>query len=267
MDGIARVYHCAAIVSFNSSDRDEMFKINVEGTANVVNACLNNNVDKLCYVSSVAALGRIYDGVEVSENMSWVDKSNNSNYSRSKHMAEVEVWRGVGEGLNAVIVNPSIILGAGDWSKGSSGIFKTAYNEFPWYTEGVTGFVDVVDVINAMIALMDSEVSGERFIINAENRKYKEVFTLIAQGFNKKPPHKKVNRLMAEIVWRLEAVKSSLTGTKPLLTKETAQAAQAVVNFDNAKIKKYLPSFQYTPLEVTIKRVCNELKKINNLND
>jgi nucleoside-diphosphate-sugar epimerase len=263
--GVAEVYHCAAVVSFHPSEREEMFKINVEGTANVVNACITEGVKKLCFVSSVAALGRIREGAEINETMNWSEETSNSHYGKSKYLAETEVWRGIGEGLEAVIVNPVIILGAGDWTKGSSGIFKSAYNEFPWYTEGVTGFVDVEDVVKAMIQLVDSNITGQRFILSAENRKYKDVFTSIANCFGKKPPHKKVTRLMAAVVWRLEAVKGLFTGKHPLLTKETARTAQAVVYFNNTKINKFLPEFQYASLDETIKRVCMELKVINKL--
>jgi nucleoside-diphosphate-sugar epimerase len=171
----------------------------------------------------------------------------------------MEVWRGVGEGLNAVIVNPVIILGEGDWTKGSSGIFKTAFNEFPWYTDGVTGFVDVQDVVKAMIELMDSDVSSERFILNEGNYSYKHIFSTMARYFNKKPPHKKATKIMSQVVWRIEAIKGLISGKKPLLTRETAASAQAIVHFSNKKLLKFLPSFTYTPIEETIKRVCKEL--------
>ena len=162
-------------------------------------------------------------------------------------------------------VNPSIILGAGNWNDGSTKIFKTAYDEFPWYSEGVTGFVDVNDVANAIIRLMESNISGEKFILNAANKPYKEVFTLIANAFSKKPPHKKVSRLMAGIVWRADAIKSMFTGSQPLLTKETAEAAQSIILYDNSKLKKHLPSFNYTPFEDSIYRICSELKEKNRL--
>jgi nucleoside-diphosphate-sugar epimerase len=260
MEGVNEVYHCAAIVSFNPKARAEMLKVNVEGTINVINTCLVSGVEKLCYVSSVAALGRIRNNQEVDETMSWSEETSNSNYGKSKHLAEVEVWRGISEGLNAVIVNPVIILGAGDWGKGSSAIFKSAYNEFPWYTEGVSGFVDVADVVKAMMQLTENSISGQRFILSEGNYSYKEVFTLIANSFGKKPPHKKVTPFMAALVWRLEGIKARFIGKDPLLTRETARTAQAVVHFTNTKLSKFLPHFAYTPLHETIKRVCEELE-------
>jgi nucleoside-diphosphate-sugar epimerase len=259
MQDVEQVYHCAAVVSFHRTDVQEMFKINIEGTANVVNACLNKNVKKLCFVSSVAALGRLQDGQEVDEQIVWTEKTSNSNYGKSKYLAEMEVWRGIGEGLNAVIINPVIILGEGDWSKGSSGLFKSAFKEFPWYTDGVTGFVDVRDVVKAMIELMNTEVSAERFIISEGNYSYKQIFSMMATNFNKKPPHKKATRFMSQVVWRIEAIKAMISGSKPLLTKETAATAQAIVHFNNQKLFKFLPFFTYTPIEETIKRVCKEL--------
>ncbi|HEY2727007.1 MAG TPA: NAD-dependent epimerase/dehydratase family protein, partial [Parafilimonas sp.] len=166
LEDVDEVYHCAAKVSFNPKNKKELFKTNIEGTANIVNACLNTNVKKLLHVSSVSALGRIREDVIIDETMQWSEDANNSVYGESKYLGEMEVWRGIAEGLNAVIINPTIILGAGDWNNGSSEIFKTAYKEFPYYTEGVTGFVDVKDVVKAMITLMNSDIFSERFIVN-----------------------------------------------------------------------------------------------------
>lgn len=260
MQNVGQVYHCAAIVSFDPGQKHKMFATNVEGTANVVNASMSAGVMKMCFVSSVAALGQLRKGQEIDEKMNWDEETGSSNYGKSKYLAEIEVWRGIGEGLKAVIVNPSIILGAGNWNEGSTKIFKTAFEEFPWFTDGENGFVDVNDVANAMIQLTDSNISGERFIVSAENRKYKQVFTAIANAFGKKPPYKKANPLMSGIVWRMEAVRSLFTNKVGLLTSETARSAQAVVRYNNTKIKKFIPSFNYTPIDESIKRVCKELQ-------
>ncbi len=265
MEGIIQVYHCAAIVSFNPKRKRELLKINIEGTANIVNACLNANIQKLVFVSSVAALGRIREDRSIDETMNWTEETSNSEYGKSKYLAEMEVWRGIGEGLNAVMVNPTIILGAGDWNKGSSEIFKSAYNEFPWYTEGTTGFVDVADVVKAMMLLMESDITAQRFILSAETTTYQRLFTSIAKTFDRKPPHKKVTPFIAAMVWRMEAIKGKITGRSPLLTEETAKTAQAKVSFDNSKLKQYIPDFIYTPLEDSIKRICQELKQKHNL--
>jgi dihydroflavonol-4-reductase len=261
MEGITQVYHCAAVVSFNPKKRRELHTINVEGTANVVNACIEQKVQKLLFVSSVAALGRIRQDKPIDESMNWSPETSNSEYGKTKYLAELEVWRGMGEGLETVVVNPVIILGAGDWSSGSSGIFKSAYDEFPWYTNGMSGFVDVEDVVRAMQLLMDSTVNGKRFILSAENITYREIFNLIADRFGKKRPHKQVTPFLASIVWRLEAIKAIFTGKDPLLTKETAKTAQAVVRFNNGRLLETFPSYTYTPLQTSIARICAELKK------
>jgi nucleoside-diphosphate-sugar epimerase len=265
MEGVEQVYHCAAIVSFAPGQAAAMLHANQEGTANVVNACLAKNIQKLVYVSSVAALGRIRENAPVDEAANWTPETSNSVYGKSKYLAEMEVWRGMGEGLNVAIVNPVIILGAGDWNKGSSEIFKSAYNAFPWYTEGVSGFVDVMDVVDTMQLLMQSKITGERYIISAENIQYKNVFTQIATAFNKPAPHKKVTPFLAGIVWRLEALKGIFTGKNPLLTKETAATAQAVVHFDNTKFLNAFPDFKYRDIESTIQRTCAELKTLHHL--
>lgn len=265
MQDVQQVYHCAAVVSFNPSKKSSLHKTNIEGTANVVNACIITGVQKLLFVSSVAALGRIRVDKPIDESMNWTPETSNSEYGKTKYMAELEVWRGMGEGLSVAVVNPVIILGAGDWNSGSSAIFKSAYDEFPWYTSGMSGFVDVQDVVKAMITIMQSAVSGERFIISGSNAYYKDVFAMMAKYFQKKAAHKKVTPFLANIVWRLEALKSTFTGKDPLLTKETAKTAQACVRFNNTKLLEYFPDFEYTDLEKSIKRICEELKLKYNL--
>jgi dihydroflavonol-4-reductase len=265
LSGVDYVYHCAAIVSFAPGAAAKMLQSNVDGTANVVNACLVQHIKKLIFVSSVAALGRIRENEAIDESMHWTPATSNSVYGQSKYLAELEVWRAMEEGLPMAIVNPVIILGAGDWNNGSSGIFKSAYNEFPWYTNGMSGFVDVLDVVDAMQILMESDVVGQRYILSAENVPYRNIFNSIANAFDKKLPHKKVTPFLAGIVWRLEAIKGMLTGKAPLLTKETAATAQATVRFDNQKFLKTFPNFKYRKVEDTIKRVANELKVIHQL--
>lgn len=255
MAGVTQVYHCAAIVSFQAGDKDRLLKVNVEGTANVVNMALDAGVKKLLFVSSVAAIGRARAGVAINEECEWEDSRNNSRYSVSKFLGEMEIWRGIAEGLEAVIINPSVILGGGFWKDGSGALFKNAWKEFPFYTQGVNGFVDVEDVVLAMIRLMDSDISGERFIISADNWNYQQLFTIMAEELGRKPPHIAVRPWMAELIWRLEKVKGMITGKRPLLTKETAHTAQMKVYYENRKVLNALPGFRFRPLQDTIKRI------------
>jgi len=258
--GVEQIYHCAALVSFNSKRKRNLYKTNIEGTANVVNAALNAGVKKMVHVSSVAALGKPKINELINENMVWIEQVENSSYGTSKYLSELEVWRGIGEGLEAAIVNPTIILGAGDWNGGSSQIFKSVKEGFPWYSEGTNGFVDVRDVAAIMIALMDSSITAERFIVSAENKSYQDVFNLIANAFGVNKPYKKVTPLLAKIVWPLEAIKALFSGQDPLVTKETAAAALAKVYYDSSKLKKFLPSFNYRTIEETIKDTCIALQ-------
>lgn len=258
MEGISEVYHCAAVVSFHPKRAREMHRINVDGTANVVNACLRYPVRKLVHVSSVSALGRKRDGQTIREDAKWDEYSNGSAYGRTKHLAEMEVQRGIGEGLAAVMVNPSIILGVGDWQKGSSAMFRNAYNEFPWYSNGSTGLVHAGDVAEVMIRLMASNISGDRYLVSAENWPYREVFSAMAKGFGKRPPSLQAQPWMAALVWRWEAVKSRFTGEEPLLTKETADTAQVHVAYDHTKLLDALPGFSFRPLASAIAEDCSE---------
>ncbi len=261
LQGEQDVYHCAGLVSFNPARKKDLIHINAEGTATLVNACLDSGIRKLVHVSSVSALGRKRDGMTVTESSSWSEENNLSHYGKSKYLAELEVWRGIAEGLNAAIVNPVIILGVGDWNDSSAATFKNAYNEFPWYTEGISGFVDASDVASVMIQLMRSEISGERFVLSSENLGFRNVFNLMAAAFGKRPPSRKVTPWMAALVWRLEKIKSALKNEEPLLTKETAETAQMKVYFDGSKIQRFLPDFTYRPIADSIAEACAEYRR------
>ena len=256
MQDITQVYHCAGMVNFSSKHKTRLYKINVEATVNVVNTALNAGVKKLLFVSSVAALDRMKTTESINEGMQWNKDTGGSMYGHSKYLGELEVWRGIAEGLNAVIVNPTIILGAGNWNTGSTAIFKKVYQGLKWFTEGSTGFVDVKDVCKAMILLMESDIQAKRFIISAENKSFKDVLYLIADGFKKERPSKKVNSFISTLAWRMEVIRSFFTGSEPLITKDTAKASLAKVSFDNTKFLKQFPNFRYNRLEETIKKTC-----------
>ncbi|SCB96086.1 Nucleoside-diphosphate-sugar epimerase [Chitinophaga costaii] len=256
LQNITHVYHAAATVSFQAGASTRMIHTNAEGTANVVNACLDAGVQKLLHVSSVAALGRSKTDAPIDEKADWEESKNNSAYAVSKYRSEIEVWRGIAEGLSAAIVNPSIILGTGYWNDGSGALIKNAWKEFPYYTSGTNGFVDVRDVVKAMIALMDSDITNKRFVVCAENWSYLDLFTQMANALQKKPPHIAVKPWLAEVVWRIEKIKSRITSKQPLITKETARSAQLKVTYNNERLLKALPGFSYTPLEQTIREIC-----------
>jgi nucleoside-diphosphate-sugar epimerase len=265
LNGCRQVYHSAAVVSYHKNRRDQMYRINIEGTANIVNASLENGIEKMVHVSSVAALGRIRKGELVTEETKWSEETNNSHYGKTKYYSELEVWRGIGEGLNAVMVNPSIILGESTWDTGSTSLFKNIWNEFPWFTHGSTGYVDAQDVAKAMIGLMESNITGQRFILSNEHFTYKEVLTKIANAFGKQPPKREARPWMGELVWRLEHIKSLITGKEPLLTRETTRTAHASTVFSNEKIKNSLPGFTFTSADETIERTCKWLMEFYNL--
>lgn len=173
----------------------------------------------------------------------------------------MEVWRGIAEGLPAAIVNPSIILGSGYWNDGSGMLVKNAWKEFPYYTQGINGFTDVNDVAEVMIRLMESDIQAQRFIVSADNWKYHDLFTEMAVQLDKRPPHIAVKPWMAAVLWRVEAVRSKITGKKALVTKETAHTAQLKVYYNSNKLLRALPGFEFTPLKETIREMCGKYKE------
>jgi nucleoside-diphosphate-sugar epimerase len=266
LNDVKQVYHCAGFVSFAPQHKAMLHKINAEGTANVVNACLDANIEKLVHVSSVAALGRLHVGDTIDEKMQWSEKTSNSEYGKTKFLAEMEVWRGIGEGLNAAIVNPSIIIGEyGNWEQGSMAIFKKVYSGFKWYSTGSTGFVDADDVARAMILLMNSDITAQRYVVSAENIVYRNMFWIIADAFGISRPTKEVTPLVAALVWRLEKLRSMFTGKQPLITKETTKTALAPVSFSSAKLLAGLPQFAFTPMQQSVQRICSYLKEVHKL--
>ena len=256
MEGVDAVIHAAAKVSFRGGERRQLFSTNIEGTANMVNTALLLNTARFIHVSSVAALGRTVEKEMVTEEKKWEDSKLNTTYAISKYHAETEVWRGIGEGLNAVIVNPSTILGYGDWNESSCALFKNVFREFPWYSNGMNGFVDVRDVAGVIVSLLKSPVTGERFILNGDNWSFRQLFNSIAAGFGKKQPTREATRFLAGLAWRLEKIKSLFSGRSSLLTRESARIARTTTRFDNSRILRQLPGFHFTPLEKTIQEAC-----------
>ena len=253
MQNCEQVLHCAAVVSFQPSDAELLKKVNIEGTANVMNVALSSGVKKVGFVSSIAALGRNSTEGIVDEECHFKHTKLDSNYALSKYYAEQEVWRAGKEGLDVVIVNPSVILGPGDWNKGSSQIFQKIHSGLKFYTPGSTGYVDVVDVANSLVALLFSDVKNERFIVNGANLKYRNCFDRIAVAFNIPKATIKVTPLLKEIAWRMESVRSYILGSKALLTRETANSAMTNSSFSTAKIKEFI-NFNFTDIDVTIKK-------------
>lgn len=239
-----------------------MMLTNEEGTANLVNICVDKKIEKFCFVSSIATLGNSKNGETIDELSYWQGGRNHSAYSISKFRAEMEVWRATKEGLNAVIINPSVILGPGDWSQGSPKIIHTVYKGLKFYTPGGTGFVDVRDVAKAMINLVASNITNERFLLNGANLSYKSLFTNIAKALNVKAPYIKSNKTLVGLAWRYEKIKNILFGKEPLITKDSARTSQKVTYYSGKLITDKI-NFTYTPIDQTIKDTANYFLETN----
>lgn len=259
LNGVTHVYHCAAWVSLRQKDKVPMIRTNVTGTANLVNLCLERNI-RLLHVSSVAAVGSALPGELITENHHLEETAENDGYAISKLESEMEVWRGISEGLSAVIVNPSLILGPHAGTEGTGELFETVRKGLKFYTTGAGGFVDAGDVAKCMILLMNSDIEAERYIISAENRYYKDITTKIAEGFGLKPPSILAQPWMMGIAWRWAALATMFTGKAPAIDKTSAEAATKVVQFDNSKIKKAV-GIEFRSIDETIREVCVAMRK------
>lgn len=254
MKGCTEVYHCAAKVSFLSRDFQKMLKINREGTANVVNCALALSVERFCYVSSTAAVGKTSDSSGsyfVFETNKWIATDPHSGYAISKYVAENEVWRGIEEGLNAVIINPSVIIGPGSWNESSLTLFRTLSKGLKFYTAGSNAFVDVRDVVKAMRTLMNTPNSfRQRYLCTGTNTSFLNLFLLISKEMKIKPPYIFAGKLLSGLAWRVSSVVGLFTG-KVTITKDSAKSAQSNVVYDSSKLISTL-NFQFNSLEDTI---------------
>ena len=257
-EDVHQVYHCAALVSFLSKDYKQMRRVNIEGTTNIVNLCISSRIEKLCFVSSVAAIENAAPGVLMDESDNWNNATDKSGYAITKYGAEMEVWRASQEGIPVVIVNPGVIIGSGFWQKGAGRMFSNVQKGLKFYTTGITGFVGVQDVVKVMQILMKSTIINERFIVISENLSYKQVLSMIADVLHKDKPSVRVNKLMSECIWRFEYLRSKITLSEPLLTKRTARSALANHPYTAEKVKKEL-DFNFETIDSCIAKTAKTM--------
>lgn len=260
---VTHIVHAAAVVSFNPKLSKKLFDVNVTGTRNVVNACLASKAKKLIHISSVAALGRLKGETDIDENHKWIDNPLNSTYAESKYLAELEVFRGQEEGLNTVLINPSVILAGADWTKSSARLFKYVWDQKKFYAERDINFVDVRDVASVVVKFLEVEAPGERFILNAGTIRLHDFFSKVAERFNKKPPTIRVSQSMLNLISRLEAVRSWFTRSEPLITRETARLAGSYFVYNNKKIRKQL-NFEFQSIDETLNWCCEHYITLTN---
>jgi dihydroflavonol-4-reductase len=245
------IYHLSALVSFLPGDRHKLLQTNIQGTAHVINAALEHGTRKLAYISSVAALDPVREHQVITEQDFGNLPQRYTNYGESKFQSELEVWRGVEEGLNAVVINPSVVLGPFMPLKGPGALLKVIQKGISYYPRGMTGFVDVRDVCHVLLRLMQENIINERFIVSEDNHTYKDLFQMIAEKMDSKIPHRELNPFITNMAWRVERLRSFLLHQNPLITKELHQSAHQKVRFSNEKIRKTL-GYQFIPLQRSI---------------
>jgi len=260
MIGVSIVYHCAAIVSFDPKS-ENITDTNITGTRNVVRAALESKIDKLCFVSSIAACGKGSKGAPVDEDTVWSTDHLHSVYSQSKFYSEQEVWNGINQGLNAVIVNPGVILGVSGTDTGSSQLFSQVQKGLMFYTNGGSGYVDVRDVVKSMILLTKSNISGERFVLVGENCSNKEIISWMADGFGKHRPVFPVGKLLLQSIGSVMEIAGKIFHFHPLIDSEMAQIITQREYYANSKIKNAI-GINFNPIEQCIREICSSRNKV-----
>lgn len=247
---IQYVYHCAALVSFDPADDKKLRKINIEGTANIVNLCIAFKIEKLCYVSSVAALGKSLNNKEINEHSTWNPEDDHSDYAISKYGAEIETWRGTQEGVPTVIVKPGVIIGPGFWKEGTGKIFSKIDKGMNYHFPKIAGFVGVKDVVDVMQKLMQAEIENEDYILVSENLSFKTVFELTATELGKPKPKKALKKWMLWFGWFFQKI-GGFFGAKRSITRNTVNTLFQHSIYNNQKIKKSI-GFEFTPMKKVI---------------
>lgn len=253
---ISEIYHCAAFISFSNQDFNAMKKINVEGTANMVNTAIDKKVDKFCYVSTIAAIGE-RKNLLIDEECEW--KENNNPYSKTKHDAELEVWRGISEGLNAVIVNPGVIIGSGYWKRGSGAFITQISRGMNYFPPGKTGFICVKDVVKIMRELMDKNIFSERFLLVAENWTQKDFIYSVCNYLNLKSPLKKASKSIMILGLILDAARSFFLNKRRRLSSAIIKSSHSKNEYSNKKISSVL-NYKFKMVEKSIKVTCENFK-------
>lgn len=261
LEGVHWVFHAAAMVSFDRKDYRDMERINTHATADLVNFSLLHGVRKFCFVSSVAALGRAGDGEIIDEDTPWKEDLRHSYYGITKCYGEQEVWRGMEEGLKAVIVNPSMILGSGRWNEGTPHFFRLIRSGFPFIPRGTGNWVDVRDVVTAMYCLMVSEIHSQRFILVGGDCSFQNFFQSIATHLHCKPPQLHLPRLLEYLVLPFAWLQARFTGRRAFITPESIRLSGHHNRYDHAKSIR-IPGFEgYRPLEQTIAETATAFKE------
>ncbi len=258
---VETVYHTGALVSFNPKDTEAITETNIRGTANIVDACVQNHVKNLCHVSSIASLGDANEQGFIDESCIWTKNKGKSAYAKSKFFGEMEVWRGAEMGLRVIIVNPSVILGPGRWNTGSGQFFSRISKGLPFYTNGNGSYIDVRDVVKAMILLIENpNIKNERFILNSENLSYKNIFSLIAKNLGKNPPRYQITPRMVSFCFPIIKLFGILSGKGSAISRENLNSAFSKSCYSSEKIKKSV-DLQFLPISDSVQFIGGVFRK------
>lgn len=255
LENVNCIYHCAGMVSFNKKDKAKLYQINEIGTTNIVNACLNKNIKSLCYVSSISTINNLDYKLPLNEDVFWKKSGKESDYSISKYNAEREVWRGIEEGLSAVIVNPGIVLSPGFWDQSSSVLFNTCFKGNKFYTNGSSAYIGAFDLSAIMLELVSAKKFGSRFIIIENNYSYHFILSEIQKQLNKTPPSIKISKWLMKLGRLASQIAAIFSKKNPIISSSMINSAFNVQIFSNQKILAFTKT-QIMPINQVIKEIC-----------
>ncbi|GAA0877478.1 NAD-dependent epimerase/dehydratase family protein [Algoriphagus jejuensis] len=251
LTGIDLVIHCAGLVSFSAKDKNRLYEVNTIGTANLVNAMLIAGVTKLVHVSSVAAIGRSPELKVITEEYKWTDSPLNTEYAVSKYLAELEAWRGEQEGIELIVINPSVLLGKASYGKSSTTIYGYVLNENRFFPNGDLNYIDVRDAAKITKLLVEKGAWGERFILNREAISFEVFFGAVAAIFGKRAPNLPLSDWQVSVfLWVVTLFRFLGLNAFPV-DKKTAKLSQQKIYFDNSKTQKLL-AYDYFSLKESL---------------
>lgn len=255
LKGISKIYHCASLVSFSKRDNKKLFHNNVLGTTNLVNVAIENQVEKILFVSSVAGLGSKNDKTVINESQILNQPNFHSYYGISKHLAEIEIWRALQEGIDVQIVYPGVVLSGPFLNRSSDRLIPQIKKFNRFYTKGDISLIGMDDLCGAIIRLMHSNHEHKRWILVSQTMSIKDFIIKVNTLFGQNPPNYKIG-LVAWIVLKFIDSIAQVFGIS-FFQGASYESTTSTVTYDSSLITEKL-DFKYRSIDQVLVQLKNQ---------